>query len=150
MTVGPKGIGFVASDQTSGRLIHIQLVPNDLLHFQLYVESAPFRCTLETSSIHAVFHQLKRRDTVVLYATVTGAVGTLVDYSGKRSHTKHSTICVNPSQSPEYQIPSGYHTNGVATSSAILQRILREYSRASTAVMEDRPQKHQQARGAHR
>lgn len=57
MTVGPKGIGFVASDQTSGRLIHIQLVPNDLLHFRLCIESVPFRCTLETNSIHAVFHQ---------------------------------------------------------------------------------------------
>lgn len=79
-------------------------------------------------------HQLKRKDTVILYATTTGAVGTLVDYSGKRSHTKHSTICVNPSQSPEYQIPNGYHTAGVATSSAILQRILREYSRSSTAL----------------
>lgn len=71
----------------------------------------------------------------MLYANTLGHVGSLVDYSGKRTHTKHSTICVNPSQSAEYQIPTGYKTDGVSTSSAILQRILREYKNISKRVI---------------
>ena len=93
------GIAFVASDQTSGRLIHIFLSREDMLEFRVMQESLPFRCTLETGSIHnqsaafacdrphpasAVFHQLKRRDNVVVYANASGHVGSLVDYSGKR------------------------------------------------------------------
>ena len=64
-----------------------------------------------------------------------GHVGSLVDYSGKRAHTKHSTICVNPAQCTEYQIPAGYLTEGVNISSAILQRILREYKNISKRVI---------------
>lgn len=45
---------------------------------------------------YPLFHQLKRRDQVILYATVGGSVGSLVDYSGKRTHTKHTTISVIP------------------------------------------------------
>ena len=63
----------------------------------------------------------------MLYATVTGNIGSLVDYSGRRTHTKHSTISVNPAMCVEYQIPQGYRTRGVSISSTILQRILREY-----------------------
>ena len=84
ISVDHDGIVFVACDQGSGRLIHILLSAEDLIQFQFHSEKVPFRCTLETSSLHAVFHQLKRKDTVVLYANTQSGVGSLVDYSGKR------------------------------------------------------------------
>ena len=140
LTVDPEGISLLASDASSGRLIHVRLSPRDLVQFRIHTETAPsFRCTLETSSLHAVFHQLKRKDVVVLYATVAGHVGSarasaggaqpgpvlLVDYSGERKHTKHSTISVNPNLCAEYRIPTGYQSAGVHITSSILQPYLR-------------------------
>lgn len=81
------------------------------------------------------FHQLKRKDQVVLYANTSGHVGSLVDYSGQRTHTKHSTISVNPVQGTEYTVPSGYTTGGVIVASTILQRILREYKSISKRIV---------------
>ena len=97
IVVDAQGIYFVACYQTSvrywlgfrttkkikwftnpdsGRLIHIALRAADLLEFQVHTEKLPFRCTLETGSIHAVFHQLKRKDTVVLYFCQNGYTST--------------------------------------------------------------------------
>lgn len=83
VTVDSDGLTFVACDTNSGRLIHIVLHHKDLRSFN-FLRTQPLRCTLESSSLHAVFHQhwgtgtpnapimqLKRRDTVVLYATNT-------------------------------------------------------------------------------
>ena len=50
-----SGITFMACDQTSGRLIHIQIHPGDMLQFVTYSD-VKFRCTLETSSLFASFH----------------------------------------------------------------------------------------------
>lgn len=57
MTVDHTGIFFVSCDQTSGRLIHIILLKEDLIDFKLHSDNVPFRCTLETGSLHAGFHQ---------------------------------------------------------------------------------------------
>ena len=90
----------------------------------------------ESGSLHGVFHQLKRKDVVILYATAAGQFGSLVDYSGHQDHAKHSTICVqHPAQAVEYVIPSGYRTAGVTVPSAILQRILREYKNLSKRII---------------
>ena len=73
---------------------------------------------------------------VILYATCAGQFGSLVDYSGRQHHTKHSTICVHhPAQAAEYAIPSGYRTEGVMVPSNILQRILREYKNLSKRII---------------
>ena len=83
-----------------------------------------------------MFHQLKRKDIVLLYATAAGQFGSLVDYSGHQDHTKHSTICVHhPAQAVDYVIPSGYRTEGVTVPSGILQRILREYKNLSKRII---------------
>ena len=89
-----SGIRFSSGDVLSNRLINIHLHPSDLLEFCLHrTPHGTFKCTLETSSIHAVFHQLfrrcpiglhppwlpKRKDTIVLYETVNGTVGCLVN-----------------------------------------------------------------------
>jgi hypothetical protein len=135
VTVDEGGLSFVACDPASGRLIHIVLEAADLLEFR-FLRAHPLRCTLDSSSLHAVFHQLKRKDVVVLYATSTGQFGSLVDYSGRQHHTKHSTICVHhPAQAIEYVIPSGYRTEGVPVPSNILQRILREYKNLSKRII---------------
>ena len=94
------------------------------------------RLAPDSSSFHAVCHQLKRKDVVVLYATSAGQFGCLVDYSGRQHHTKHSTICVHhPAQAAEYAIPGGYRTTGVLVPSNILQRILREYKNLSKRII---------------
>lgn len=60
VTVDRMGMSFVACDPTSGRLIHVVLGANDLLDFR-FLRQHPLRCTLESSSLHAVFHQLRPR-----------------------------------------------------------------------------------------
>ena len=72
---------------------------------------------------------------MILYATAAGHIGLLVDYSGRRMHTKYSTICVSTGLFVDYQVPRGYVTPGVAVSSAILQRILREYKSLTKRVL---------------
>ena len=135
LTIDTNGLSFVACDPTSGRLIHIVINSGDMGGFQ-HNRKTPMRCLLESHSLHAVFHQLKRKDTVVLYATVLGQFGCLVDYSGRQHHTKHSTICAQPSGSvADYDIPTGYRTAGVAVPSNILQRILREYKNLSKRII---------------
>ena len=82
------------------------------------------------------FHQLKRRDSVLLYATAAGQFGSMVDYSGQQRHTKHSTIGVHhPAQAVEYVIPRDYRTEGVQVSSSLLQRVLREYKNLSRRII---------------
>ena len=62
LSVDPGGVSFVASDASSGRLIHVRLGAEDLLQFHIHHGgSSPFRCTLETGSIHAVFRPMGRR-----------------------------------------------------------------------------------------
>ena len=80
-TVDDTGITFVACDPTSGRLIRVHIHPADMQHFR-FMGQTQLKCTLESPSLHAVFHQLKRRDQVVLYGTHDGQFGSLVDYSG--------------------------------------------------------------------
>ena len=83
-----------------------------------------------------IHYQLKRKDTVVLYATISGQFGSLVDYSGRHDHTKHSTISTHQSnQVYEYSIPNGYKSTGVSVPSNILQRILREYKNLSKRII---------------
>ena len=73
---------------------------------------------------------------MVLYATVSGQFGSLVDYSGRQDHTKHSTISAHQAnQAMDYDIPSGYKSNGVPVPSNILQRILREYKNLSKRII---------------
>ena len=61
---------------------------------------------------------------------------TLVDYSGRQDHTKHSTICVkHVGQCTEYLTPTGYKSEGVTVPSTILQRILREYKNISKRII---------------
>ena len=135
LTIQTTGISFLACDPTGGRLIHINITNGDMHSFS-YRRSTQMRCVLESSSLHAVFHQLKRRDMVVLYGTTSGQFGSLVDYSGRQVHTKHSTIATHQaSQLLDYNIPSGYRTNGVAVPSGILQRILREYKNLSKRII---------------
>lgn len=123
--VDGEGVTFIGCDASSGRLIHVRLLAADMTQFR-FLGQTTLRSTLESSSLHAVFHQLKRRDQVVLYATRSGQFGSLVDYSGRQDHTKHSTICVkHAGQCTEYVIPEDYHTEGVEVPSNILQRILR-------------------------
>lgn len=180
ITVDRGGIAFVASDQTSGRLIHIFLSRDDMLEFKVIQESLPFRCTLETSSIHnqsaaSVCGQTAPCVGRVPSAEAPGQRGDVRQRLGargfpgglqrqalngaggkfhpspRRPHTKHSTISVNPVQCTDYQIPEGYRSAGVCITSTILQRILREYRPG------DRrrravclPPKHFQARHTHR
>lgn len=135
VTVDAGGLAFVACDPASGRLIHIALRAADLVDFRFLREHA-LRCTLESASLHAVCHQLKRKDAVLLYATALGQFGSLVDYSGQKDHTKHSVIGVyRPAQAAEYVIPTGYHSEGVTVPSSILQRILREYKSLSKRII---------------
>jgi hypothetical protein len=56
--VDASGMSFVACDPTSGRLIHVVLAADDFLEFR-FLRQHPLRCTLESSSLHAVFHQLR-------------------------------------------------------------------------------------------
>lgn len=73
---------------------------------------------------------------MLLYATAAGQFGSMVDYSGRQRHTKHSTISVHhPSQATEYVIPRDYHTAGVQVSSSVLQRVLREYKTLSKRII---------------
>lgn len=135
LTIDPTGLSFVACDPASGRLIHIVVTSGDMGGFH-YKRRSAMRCLLESHSLHAVFHQLKRKDTVVLYATVSGQFGSLVDYSGRQDHTKHSTISAQQTNPvAEYDIPTGYRTSGVAVPSNILQRILREYKNLSKRII---------------
>lgn len=135
--IDASGIVFIACDQVSGRLVRVSLCPGDLLHFEFLRggAGAPLRCTLESNSLFAVFHQLKRRDKVLLYGTNDGQFGSLVDYSGHEAHTKHATVCVKSTQYTEYVVPSGYHSEGVAVPSSILQRCLREYKNLSKRII---------------
>ena len=71
LTVDTSGLSFVACDPASGRLIHIVLVATDMGGYR-FARTSPMRCVLDSNSLHAVFHQLKRKDTVVLYATASG------------------------------------------------------------------------------
>lgn len=90
----------------------------------------------DSASLHATFHQLKRKDQVVLYGTQTGQFGALVDYSGRQHHAKHSTVCVKQfGPFTDYALPSGYPPGGVEVPSNILQRILREYKNLSKRVV---------------
>ena len=96
-----------------------------MVQYEFYSDAnSTIRYTLETGSMHAVFHQLKRKDQVVLYANTNGQVtgpvpcvwtgpcmGCLVDYSGKGTHTKYSTVSVCQQQSPEFSVPTGYATD---------------------------------------
>jgi hypothetical protein len=135
LTIQSQGLVFLACDPTGGRLIHITLMSGDMRGFS-YSRSASMRFMLETNSLHAVFNQLKRRDTVVLYATVSGQFGSLVDYSGRQDHTKHSTISSHQmTQVLDYNIPTGYTSPGVTVPSNILQRILREYKNLSKRII---------------
>lgn len=77
LTVDGGGLAFVACDPATGRLIHIALRAEDLLEYD-FRRDHPLRCTLESGSMHAVFHQLKKKDVVLLYATASGRFGTLV------------------------------------------------------------------------
>jgi hypothetical protein len=80
--------------------------------------------------------QLKRKDQVVLYGTSGGQFGSLVDYSGKKHHAKHSSITVHPNAPTlDYIVPSGYQSHGVRVASSILQRILREYKTLSKRII---------------
>lgn len=57
---GARGLVFLASDPNSGRLIHVCLHRRDMVQFRLYGPAgsgAVLRHTLETGSIHAVFHR---------------------------------------------------------------------------------------------
>lgn len=74
---------------------------------------------------------------MLLYATHEGQFGSLVDYSGKQAHAKHSTIATRHNQKPaaEYVVPSGYQSAGVMVPSAILQRSLREYKNLSKRII---------------
>jgi hypothetical protein len=54
-TVDADGLSFVACDPATGRLIHIVLHTTDLLDFR-FRRDHPLRCTLESSSLYAVFH----------------------------------------------------------------------------------------------
>lgn len=56
--ISKRGDGF---DPTGGRLIHIVITNGDMGGFQFH-RTVPMRCSLETNSLHAVFHQLKRKD----------------------------------------------------------------------------------------
>jgi hypothetical protein len=135
VTVDPGGMVFVACDAASGRLVHIDIRATDMLKFRFHAK-APLRSTIECSSLHSVFSQLKRKDQVVIYATLGGEWGSLVDYSAKRSHMKHNTICVRQQGSPaEYVIPSGYPGPGVPILSSILQRTFREYKHLSKRII---------------
>lgn len=81
VTVEPTGVTFVACDQNSGRLVHIDLRADDMLKFRTYpapsppseethpptsvvgntpssTSSLPLRSVLECSSLHSVFHRL--------------------------------------------------------------------------------------------
>ena len=71
LTVESSGLSFVACDPASGRLIHIVLMATDMGGYR-FARTSPMRCVLDSNSLHAVFHQLKRKDTVVLYATASG------------------------------------------------------------------------------
>lgn len=133
VTVDAVGIVFTACDPASGRLIRIQMRAGDLHRYRFFVE-APLRCTLESASLYAVCMQLKRRDAVVLYATTSGQFGSLVDYSGRQNHTKHSTICVRPA-AVDPPVPVGYRTAGVPVPSNILQRTLREYKNLGKRIV---------------
>lgn len=84
---------------------------------------------------YATFHQLKRRDRVILYGTLTGQVGTLVDYSGHQNHAKHSTITTKGMGCSDFVIPTGYYYDGVPVPSSILQRALREYKNLSKRII---------------
>ena len=68
---GARGLTFLASDPNSGRLIHVCLHRRDMLQFRLYgggggddeaeaaaATASTIRYTLETGSIHAVFHRI--------------------------------------------------------------------------------------------
>ena len=148
--VDENGIAFVSCDPSSGRLIKVHIQTADMSNFK-FMGPVPLRCTLESTSLHAVFHQLKRRDQVVLYGTLDGQFGSLVDYSaqgwhtcgmhailssGRQTHTKHSTICVKHiGQCTEYIAPEGYKSEGVVVPSTILQRILREYKNISKRII---------------
>lgn len=51
------GLTFTACDPSSGRLIHIRIHPDDMIQFRMHsVQKAPFRCSLETTSLFASFH----------------------------------------------------------------------------------------------
>lgn len=103
-------------------------------------------------AIQPPFHQLKRRDQVVLYAVQLCAAmstkmvppraarwavwWTIVDGERTRNTagagtsrivfgTAPTTISVNLNQFTDYTIPTGYRTTGVQVASNILQRILR-------------------------
>ena len=57
-------------------------------------------------------------------------------FSGRQTHTKHSTICVKHiGQCTEYIAPEGYKSEGVVVPSTILQRILREYKNISKRII---------------
>lgn len=135
VTVDASGMVFVACDPASGRLIHIELRAEDMLRFR-FLGTATLRSTLECSSLHSVFGQLKRKDQVVLYATHGGEWGSLVDYSATRDHMKHNTIAVrHHGPAPDYVIPNGYTGPGVPISSNILQRTFREYKHLSKRII---------------
>ena len=152
IAVDVAGLTFIASDAASGRLIQIRLSAADLLQFRIHRGPTPFRCTLETSSLHAVFPpgfvRSFARDPVPISSSartpwssmpplrvtsvpssITVAVAPIPSTPANPGRPPgdprlHTTIAVNPVMCVEYQIPQGYQTGGVPISSAILQRIL--------------------------
>ena len=129
-----EGLRLTSCDSASGRLIQVVLRAADILHYEC-MGAGELRVTLDASSLHAVMHQLKRRDQVVLYGTRAGQVGSLVDYSDTQSHTKHSSITTKGVGCCDYLLPAGYQTVGVPVPSGILQRILREYKNLSKRII---------------
>jgi hypothetical protein len=74
VTSNDQGVTFVACDSPSGRLIHIVIQKEDMLAYR-FNRVHGLRYSIDSNSLHAVFNQLKRKDVVVLYATVSGRFG---------------------------------------------------------------------------
>lgn len=128
------GLQLSSCDQTSGRLIRVELSRGDMLRYSL-LRPEGLRITLDANSLHATFHQLKRRDRVIIYGKANGEIGTLVDYSGQHRHAKHSTVTTKGLGCSDYVIPVGYTHAGVSVPSDILQRAMREYKNLSKRII---------------
>jgi len=52
-----QGLRFSSCDPLSGRLIQVRLLSGDMIQWCFYDKASSMRMTLESSSLHAVFHQ---------------------------------------------------------------------------------------------
>lgn len=56
LVASPQGLRFSSCDPLSGRLIQVRLLPGDMIQWCFYDKASNVRMTLESSSLHAVFH----------------------------------------------------------------------------------------------